>query len=61
MKKVLVAAGSCFGAFWICFWARSLDTVLGRVCFTIGVILFAASWIAVIKDLKKGKKDQENK
>ena len=58
MKKILVSAGSCFGAFWICFWASSLDTVLGCLCFTLGVIVFAASWIAVIKDIKKNKKDK---
>lgn len=59
-KKMLVASGSCFGAFWICFWARSLDTVIGCLCFTLGVIVFVASWIAVIKDIKKNKKDKEN-
>ena len=58
MKKILVSAGSCFGAFWICFWAGSLDTVIGCLYFTLGVILFVASWIAVIKDIKN-KKDKE--
>ena len=58
MKKILVTSGSCFGACWICYWASSLDTVIGCVCFSIGVIVFATSWITVIKDIKKNKKEK---
>ena len=59
MEKILVSAGSCFGAFWISYWARSLDTAIGYVCFAIGVIVFLASWISVIKDVIRDKKNKE--
>ena len=57
MKKIWTTAGSCAGAFWMCFWARSLDTVIGCLYFSLGVILFAGAWISVIKDVKKDKED----
>ena len=57
MKKIWTTAGSCAGACWICYWARSLDTVLGCLCFALGVIVFAGSWISIIKDVKKDKED----
>lgn len=58
MKKIMLSAGCCLGAFWISFWARSLDTVLGCLCFALGVLLFVASWISVIKVTKKEKEEK---
>lgn len=58
MKKILLSAGSCLGAFWICYWSRSLDTVIGCLCFALGVILFVGTWISVIKETKKEKEEK---
>ena len=58
MKKALQAAGSAFGAAWIVFWVRSLDTTLGCLCFAFGIVIFVGSWISIIRDVKKDKKDK---
>lgn len=57
MKKSLQAAGSAFGASWIVFWAKSLDTALGCICFAIGIAIFAGSWISIFRTSKKDKKE----
>ena len=58
MKKSLQAAGSAFGASWIVFWFKSLDTTIGCVCFALGIVIFAGSWISVFRDVKKDKKEK---
>ena len=59
MKKILQVVGSAMGAHWICFGAGELDTVIGCLCFAFGVILFAGSWISILKDEKKKKKKEQ--
>ena len=58
MKKSLQAAGCAFGAAWIVFWVKSLDTALGCVCFALGIVVFAGSWISILRDVKKAKKEK---
>ncbi len=58
MKKSLQAAGSAFGATWIVYWIRSLDTTLGCICFGLGIVIFVVSWISVFIDVKKDKKEK---
>lgn len=58
MKKSLQTAGAAFGAAWIGFWVKSLDTTLGCVCFSLGIVIFVGSWISVLRDVKKDKKEK---
>jgi len=58
MKKSLQAAGSAFGAAWIVFWVKSLDTAIGCICFALGIVIFMGSWISIFRDIKKGKYDK---
>lgn len=58
MKKSLQAAGSAFGAAWIVFGVKSLDTTIGCVCFALGIVIFVGSWISIFRDAKKDKKEK---
>ena len=51
MKKVLQVICCAVGSGMIGFFANRLNTVVGSVCFTLGVILLVASIIII------GKKD----
>ena len=55
MKKVIQAVGCAVGGGMIGFFANQLNTVIGSVCFTLGVTLLVAS-VALIS-----KSDKENK
>jgi len=55
MKKVLQIICCAAGGGMIGFFANRLNTVVGSVCFTLGVALLVGSIILV------SKHDQENK
>ena len=55
MKKILQGICCAVGGGMIGFFANRLDTVIGSVCFTLGVILLVGSIILV------SKQDQEKK
>ena len=52
-RKVCAAFGGCL----IGFWARSLDTTIGCLFFTLGIILLAGSWISDARNKKKDKEE----
>ncbi|MBR2504051.1 MAG: hypothetical protein IKB62_08005 [Oscillospiraceae bacterium] len=47
---------AAWGGCLIGFWHRSLDTDIGRLWFTLGVILVAGAWIS---DIRSRKNKQE--
>jgi len=55
MKKILQGICCAVGGGMIGFFANRLDTVIGSVCFTLGVILLVGSIFLV------SKQDQEKK
>ena len=55
MKKVLQVICCAVGSGMIGFFANQLDTVVGSVCFTLGVALLVASIVIISK-----KDNQEN-
>ena len=55
MKKVLQVICCAVGSGMIGFFANQLNTVVGSVCFTLGVALLVGSIILV------SKQDKENK
>ena len=55
MKKVLQIIGCSLGGGMIGFFANQLNTVVGGVCFSLGVVLLAGSIVLA------SKQDEENK
>ncbi|MEE0059346.1 MAG: hypothetical protein UE295_00825 [Acutalibacteraceae bacterium] len=49
MKKVLQVICCAIGSGMIGFFANQLDTVVGSVCFTLGVVMLVASIIIISK------------
>ena len=49
MKKVIQVTCCAMGSGMIGFFANQLNTVVGGVCFTLGVVLLVASIIIVSK------------
>ena len=47
------AGGSLIG-----FWAKSLDSVIGCLFFTLGVILLVGSLISICKERKADKEEE---
>jgi len=58
MKKFFRNSCAAWGGCLIGFWARSLDTVIGCLWFTLGVILLVT---ALISENRNAKKDKEDK
>ena len=52
MKKVLQVICCALGSGMIGFFANQLNTVLGGVCFSLGVILLVASIVIISKNDK---------
>ena len=55
MKKVFQVICCATGAGMIGFFANQLNTVIGSVCFTLGVVLLVASIVIISK-----KDNEEN-
>ena len=49
MKKVLQVICCAVGSGMIGFFAKQLDTVVGSVCFTLGIVILVASTIIMCK------------
>ena len=58
MKKYFRNFGAAFGGCLIGFWARSLDTTIGCLLFTLGIILLVGSCIADARNKKKEKEEK---
>ena len=58
MKKRLPVICAGIGGAMIGHWAWYLDTIIGCLFFTLGIILLVGSWIA---DARNKKKDKEEK
>lgn len=54
-RNFCAATGGCL----IGFWAKSLDTTIGCLFFTLGIILLVGSLIAETRNKKKDKKENE--
>ena len=50
MKKALQVICCALGGGMIGFFANQLNTVVGSVCFTLGVVLLVASIILISKE-----------
>jgi len=55
MKKILQIVCCALGSGMIGFFANQLNTVVGCVCFTLGVVMLVSSIILI------SKQDKENK
>ena len=55
MKKYFRNFGAAFGGCLIGFWARSLDTIIGCLLFTLGIIFLVGSLISEDKHKKEDK------
>jgi len=53
MKKVIQAICCAVGGGMIGFFANQLDTVVGSVCFTLGIVLLVSSIIIMSKNDNK--------
>lgn len=53
MKKTSQIIACTLGSGMIGFFANRLDTVLGSVCFTIGIVLLVVSMVSIFKFDKK--------
>lgn len=58
MKKVFYVFCCGAGGALIGYWAKSLDTVIGCLLFTLGVILIVGSIILLSKETKNGKEEK---
>ena len=58
MKKYFRNFGAAFGGCLIGFWARSLDTTIGCLLFTLGIILLVGSLTSEDRNKKKDKEDK---
>ena len=52
MKKVIQVICCALGSGMIGFFANQLNTVLGGVCFSLGVVLLVASIVIISKNDK---------
>ena len=52
---------AAFGGALIGYWARELDTTIGRILFTLGVILLVSACISEARNAKKDKENQDEK
>ena len=55
MKKVFQAFFCGVGGSLIGFWAKSLDTIIGCLLFTLGIILLVGSSISIGRDVERDK------
>ena len=55
MKKILQIVFCSLGGGMIGFFANRLDTVVGSVCFSLGIVLLVGSIIFVSKQDKEDK------
>ena len=58
MKKYFRTFCAAWGGCLIGFWARSLDTTIGCLFFTLGIILLVGSWSSAARNAKKDKEDK---
>lgn len=58
MKKVFQVICCGVGGSLIGFWARSLDTIIGCLFFSLGIILLVGSCISIGRDAKKDKEEK---
>ena len=58
MKKIVCAFCCGAGGALIGYWAKSLDTVIGCLFFTLGIILLVGSIITLSKETKNDKKEK---
>ena len=58
MKKIVYAFCCGAGGSLIGYWAKSLDTVIGCLLFTLGIILVVGSCIALSKETKNDKEEK---
>lgn len=58
MKKKWPVFCAAWGGCLSGFWAKSLDTAIGCLFFSLGIILFVGSWSAEIRNKKKDKEDK---
>ena len=49
MKKILQIICCAAGSGMIGFFANQLNTVVGSICFTLGVVMLVASIIMIVK------------
>ena len=59
MKKYFRNFCAALGGCLIGFWARSLDTAIGCLFFTLGILLLVGSLISESKSKKKRKKKRK--
>lgn len=59
MKKIVYAFCCGAGGSLIGYWAKSLDTVIGCLLFTLGIILLVGSIIALSKETKNDKNEKQ--
>lgn len=57
MKKIFQAFCCGVGGALIGFWAKSIDTVIGCLFFTLGVILLVGSILSICKEGNKEEKE----
>ena len=55
MKKRLPVICAAIGGTMIGNWARYLDTTIGCLFFTLGIILIVGSWVSETRNKKKDK------
>ena len=55
LRKFFVAWGGCLIGFWV--W--SLDSTIGYLFFTLGIIFVVGSWIAEARNKKKEKEEKQ--
>ena len=59
MKKIFLAFCCGAGGAMIGFWARALDTTIGCLLFTLGIILVTSSIAALSKEEKNDKSPKD--
>ena len=59
MKKIFLAFCCGAGGSMIGFWASELDTTIGCILFTFGVILLTGSIAAISKEEKNDKSPKD--
>ncbi len=57
MKKYFRNFCAAFGGSLIGYWVWSLDTTIGYLFFTLGIILLVGSLISEIRNKKKDKEE----